>query len=442
MQVRKFEAKTMKEALSLVKHHLGPEAIILSARDNGKGFGLLGEKSFEVTAAVSETTLMRKKAAESRLNSQYREKLTNSSARVQREFIEKALAVKEKKVAPVKRPPTSIPYIEIGEEELSATPKPPPPQPIQSQVEIAALRSEIRHLKGIIERFQKVPQSFLSMHPGAEEGIPFELSFMYQKLLKSGVMSSEAIDLLKQAQQNLSREQIKRKAFVDAWVAKYFLDNIKISEDRNTARTHIFVGPSGHGKTASLVKLASHLVICEKKKVAILTADSFKVGAAEQLRIYAQILNIPFGMIRRQEDWQWIQEKLQHMDHILVDLPGLQLKSLSEIDRFRNLLPVRDQDTRVHYVQSVLAKDEDAFELASRYQVIGLDDVIFTNLDETTKHGIIFNFQRKFNLPLHSFGIGPQIPEDFEAATKERVVDLLFKISKIKSTANKERGNP
>ena len=67
MQVRKFEAKTMKEALELVKQHLGPEAIILSAKDNSRGFGLMGERSVEVTAAVSEETLRKKKLAEAKL---------------------------------------------------------------------------------------------------------------------------------------------------------------------------------------------------------------------------------------------------------------------------------------------------------------------------------------------------------------------------------------
>ena len=64
--------------------------------------------------------------------------------------------------------------------------------------------------------------------------------------------------------------------------------------------------------------------------------------------------------------------------------------------------------------------------------MIGFDDVIFTSLDETTHHGLIFNFQEKFERPLHSFGIGSAIPEDFEPATKERVVDLIFKITKFK----------
>src|SRR5580692_6006294 len=87
MQVKKFEAKTMKEALELVKVHLGPEAIILSAKDSHRGFGLMGDKSVEVTAAVSEETLRKKKVAESKLREDLRTRFQQIPATKQREFI-------------------------------------------------------------------------------------------------------------------------------------------------------------------------------------------------------------------------------------------------------------------------------------------------------------------------------------------------------------------
>src|SRR4051794_2703967 len=87
MQVKKFEAKSMKEALELVKVHMGPEAIILSAKDTHRGFGLMGEKSVEVTAAVSEETLRKKKMAESKLREDLRARFQQIPATKQREFI-------------------------------------------------------------------------------------------------------------------------------------------------------------------------------------------------------------------------------------------------------------------------------------------------------------------------------------------------------------------
>lgn len=480
MQVKKFEAKSMKEALEMVKSQLGPEAIILSARDNNRGFGIAGQRSVEVTAAVSEETLRRKQMAESKLNSKNKNKYEQSPARVQKQFIDKAIRKIEEAyaapVAPAERPPvrplTSQRYIDIGNEEMVAPASMDPRQRIRTAAQRAfeasqliedkpkrrpapaaqapqkasspsvedsaqynSLRQEILQLKGLIENFNKVPQNFVSMHPGADEGLPYELSAAYEKLLRAGISGDLAVEILKKGQEAIPIPQLKKPALVEAWIAKYILDHTKIVENRLKSKYQVFLGPVGQGKTSSLVKLASHLVIVEKKKIAIVTTDSVKLGAAEQLKIYAQILNVPFAVVRGPQDWNVIRSKLTGVDHILVDFPGLQMKSPAETQFVREMLPpILDGGRSVHYVVSALAREEEAIEVGSRYQGMGLQDLIVTNLDEAAQHGLIYNFQRKFDLPLHSFGIGSQIPEDFEAATKERVVDLIFKLSKVKKT--------
>ena len=90
------------------------------------------------------------------------------------------------------------------------------------------------------------------------------------------------------------------------------------------------------------------------------------------------------------------------------------------VELHRRFLPLQQTDA-----------DSDTFELAKRYQSLKPSDVIFTGIDESNEHGVIYNFQRRLNWPLHSFGIGPNIPEDFEIATKERVVDLIFKLTRL-----------
>ena len=302
----------------------------------------------------------------------------------------------------------------------------------QEDYEVLRLKREIHRLKKMVKNFQQVPQTFTTLHPGADEGIPFELSFMYEKLQRVGVSRDFVVTALKEMEKSLPREKLKTKAFVSAWMAKYILNHTKIAGNRTLNKYHVFVGPSGHGKTASLVKLASHMVICEKKSVAIVTTDTRKLGSAEQLKIYAQILNVPFAVIRRKQDWQILDQKLAKVDAILVDSPGMNLKAMNETDFLRDIMPPETGGRSIHYVQSALARDESAFETASRYKMLGIDDVIFTKIDETTHHGIIFNFQQKFDIPLHSFGIGTQIPEDFEPATKERVVDLIFKLTNMR----------
>jgi flagellar biosynthesis protein FlhF len=81
---------------------------------------------------------------------------------------------------------------------------------------------------------------------------------------------------------------------------------------------------------------------------------------------------------------------------------------------------------------SATSKDGDAFDTARRYKVTDYHDLIFTNLDQSVQHGIVYNLHKKTGKPLHSFGIGSRIPEDFEPATKERVLDLIFRLTKLK----------
>jgi flagellar biosynthesis protein FlhF len=215
-------------------------------------------------------------------------------------------------------------------------------------------------------------------------------------------------------------------------VARWFLNGIHTVQSPFQGRVHLFMGGTGSGKTSTLVKMASQLVVKEKKKIAILSTDSHKVGAIDQLKIYCQILNVPFAVVRNRSDWEWVMSQLLHVDHILVDYPGLQLRDLDEIQTLKSLLPPEGIVPVTHYCVSVTTKEGDAYELARRYRAANYDDLIFTNLDQSVQHGLIYNLQQKTGKALHSFGIGSRMPEDFELASKERVLDLIFKLTKLK----------
>lgn len=499
MQVKKFEAKSMKEALELVKVHLGPEAIILSAKDTHRGFGLMGEKSVEVTAAVSEETLRKKKIAESKLREDLREKFHQIPASRQKQFINRVYDRRREeqrevamagaggggavgRVTPeVRAQVAGLRYIDIEDDSAAnlsphrgttpahtnitapaagrervrkaaerarqasaavmqekARPKVAAnPAPPTKSHDVAALEVQLRELKAIVEKFQQMPQIPLSMHPGAEQGLPFEMSAVYQRLTGQGISASYVTELLKQAQREMDPEAAKKPALVDAWVVRQLLHTVETSPNPLQGRYHVFMGSAGQGKTSALVKFASHLVLKERRKIAIISLDTLKLGAAEQLRIYAQIMNVPFAIVRNPEEWAVAEQKLRSVQHILVDCPGLNLKTMEEADWLKRVLPPPEFNRTLHYVQAITARDEEAIDQASRYQMIGIHDVIFTRIDESTRHGMMINFQNRFQTPIHSFGTGIRIPEDFEMASKERIVDFLFKLSRMTSREEK-----
>ncbi len=465
MQVKKFEASTMKEALEMVKAQLGPDAIILSAKGNTRN-GLLGKNSVEVTAAVSEQTLNKKRLAESKLRDQDKKKFLNAPARQQRAFIEEVMTSYQKEQEEKNRPPiTRMPYVDIHDEEskmkansvgknvktllskiISEEMMGASDDPIDQMAQrlkrakqtvepetysnIQELKEEISRLKGVIEGYKSDLPNKISLHPGASWGVPFELSFMFDRLNNIGINEQNSFELIELAQKQLSTPQLKDKALVEAWMFRHLLENIRVCDDPSRGRVHLFVGAGGQGKTSSLVKFATHLVVAKRNSVAILSADNFKIGASDQLKILARILNVPFGMVRSSADWDHYLKVFKNVDYILVDFPGLSLKGPQELQLLQQYMPPKSVVKTTHYVQSSVCRDSEAIEIGKRYQSLGFDDVIFTCVDEAVHHGIFYNFQKKFSVPIHSLGIGPKMPEDYEIAIRERVLDLMFKITK------------
>ncbi len=538
MRVKKYMAKTMKEALRLIKEELGPEAVILAARDIKKG---PGQGEVEVTAAVSEFTLHKKSFSESRMDINTKERFRNTAAKAQKTIISKMVEHRlaenssqsggsplskvlgldgrgetdlrsSTSVSKLKRNVTSVSYIDIQDErELDHAPRTQHPraqdmadevsnltprslsrirnaakeaftaginaldsravknnyanitsdpnedfrfEKIASKVaatlapetkfaastavrveQIEVLQSEIVRLQSLLKQNQMV-RTPVNSHPGAEYGIHFELSFMFQKLLESGVNTDLTTAILLQAQKEMDSSQIKKRPLVDAYVARWFLTNTKIVRDVYQGRSHLFVGPAGSGKTSMLVKWASHLSLKKKKRIAILTTDTQKVGAVDQLKIYAQILNVPFVVIRSQDDFNGILTQFAYIDHFLIDSPGMQLKDLSEIDFLRSMLPPPQLGGVSHLVLSCISKDSDCLDNCKRFRLASYQDLVFTNLDQSIQHGVIVNVSHALNIPLNSFGIGNSIPEDYEEATKERILDLIFKLTRIQRGVN------
>jgi len=507
MQVKKFEAKSMKEALQMIKQELGPEAIILQAKSRKSGFGLVGGESVEVTAAISEKALTRRQVAESHLPEQVRGNFRGRSATHQRQFIDDVFdkiqteadsgaVIRTSSPAPTGpvrgRSPASTRYIDIADEaqpaarsnrvggrtvddlldevnkgsavlddaangvkpqlapesgRVSSKIKGLSAQAAQSlatflkkqmeeepavwsgrQDEVLSLKNEVEGLRKMLAEGKVVASTF----PGSDYGLPYELSAAFERLQQAGIDTRYIAEILDRAHKELTPMEKKKKSLVDAWVARFILAQVNISRgwDATKATVHFFVGPNGQGKTSTIVKLASHLVLQEKKRIAIFSTDTMKVGAADQLRIYANILGVPFEVIRGHYDYQTLPTKHRDKDMILVDMPGFSLRDMAEIDQIKNLLPPAHFSRQTHLVLSCTLRDLDAYELCHRYQVAKFDDVVATKLDESFNHGILYNIQRRTERPLFAFGIGPKIPEDIEMATRERVLDLIFKISK------------
>ena len=476
MQVKKFEARSMKEALEMIKTQLGPDAIILSAKEITKGFGLGGEKSIEITVAYSETTLQKKKFTESKMNDSTKDKFQRITAKEQKEVMRKSIETQVTKMNNIQQQQaaqaaigrasygagsgtnqaqnpragnvtykmTERRYIDIDNEMNEEAMSTAPSQSVKNNhavtevakkawndMEVSTLKEEIESLKQVMTQFRNVPQSFVQAHPGADQGVNYNMSAHFQKLTAAGVQADVAGEMVVYCQKNLTQAQMAQRHLVESLIAKYMLENIRTNHSCNE-QFHLFVGPSGSGKTSALIKLASEMILNQQKRIAIISTDNTKMGATEQMKMFAQILNVPFLSIRSQQDWSHVIPHLDQLDHILVDYSGLNLRNAEEINFMKRMSPPVFKSMRTHLVLSSQAKDADLVECAKRYEAFGYNDVIFSGLDEASQHGNILNFAQRTKAELFAFGIGPKVPEDFEFATAERIVDLILKITQNK----------
>lgn len=505
MQVRKYEASTIKEAVDMVKKDLGPDAIILSTREGQKNVGLPANKRVIITAAVAEETYQKKRIVEENLTHKQKSMLSSKPVRVQRQFIEQAYTnlkenIDERRRNLEARNYASIPDEDFYDDEIPQAPqrvRPAMPQvqrsappavssqtaekrvkdavaeafklgrefttpaktvatkasamaqakagmakaaaaitaPKQDSSKIDELKSEIQRLQSMVQNMKAGVKNGIptvsNAYPGARFGVAIEMSSMFEKLVTEGFEEKTVAELLKNAQLQL-KENAKRKGILDAWIAKWIYSSTEIVKEKMQNRYHVFVGPRGVGKTSTLVKMASHLVIKEKKRVAIITSDNNKVGAVEQLRIYSQILNVPFAVWRKGEDIQVYLQQMNNVDHILIDTEGQSLLKMEEIESLKGFIPYHLGNMRIHLVMSALLKDEEMFSVGRRFKSVNYHDIIITNIDQVRKHGTMVSLQQQLHSPYFAFATGPMIPEDFEWASKERVLDLIFKISKQK----------
>ena len=187
----------------------------------------------------------------------------------------------------------------------------------------------------------------------------------------------------------------------------------------------VLVGPTGAGKTTTISKIAADLIYRQKKKVALVSLDTFRVGGIEQLEIYGDIMNIP---VETAQDRTGLEECVRrHFDKdvILIDTMGRCHKDhtysgqLSEV--FEGL-----GEVETHLVLSVGSYEKQFIESYKQFSPLGINRVLFTKLDEGLNFGSMLNFSLRSRLPLSYLTTGQKVPEDIEVADQNRVIRLIF----------------
>ena len=201
-----------------------------------------------------------------------------------------------------------------------------------------------------------------------------------------------------------------------------------IRMDHDGPIAEIFIGPTGVGKTTTIAKLASELSVTQHKKVALLTVDTYRIAAAEQLRTYASILEIPFRVIYSVEEMKQAAEDFRDYDYIMVDTAGHSLHNdelKQGVESFIRVLE-EEMDCENYLVLSATTKYRDLIEIADVYSEMVAYKLIFTKMDETGAKGNLYNIRMHTGSPIAYITNGQNVPDDIAVFDAQRIVKNLL----------------
>lgn len=190
----------------------------------------------------------------------------------------------------------------------------------------------------------------------------------------------------------------------------------------------LFMGPTGVGKTTTIAKLASDFTVGEKKKVALLTADTYRIAAAEQLRTYANILEAPFRVIYTEGDAKQAVQDFHNFDYIFVDTAGHSHKNEEQMENMQKLFEAIKEagEYQTFLVLSATTKYRDLVRIVSSYKEIAEYQLIFTKLDETSTLGNLLNLKLFADVPIAYVTCGQNVPDDIECFNPQKTVKQLL----------------
>jgi len=217
-------------------------------------------------------------------------------------------------------------------------------------------------------------------------------------------------------------------------LARSIMDTVRVSPDLEgkgyeKGRAIAFVGPTGVGKTTTLAKLAAHYNMKLGKDVALITIDTYRIGAVEQLKIYADILKVPMEVASTPKDLREKVKSFSDKDIILIDTAGGNQRDHSRISLLKDFFMHNDIDVQIQLLASATTKAADMVDILDKFGELPIQRYIVTKLDESTRFGALLNIAARYKVPYSYFTTGQKVPEDIEPATAERVADLILEIS-------------
>ena len=400
MTINKYQGKTKEEAVEKAKQELGAGAVVLNVKEiKPKGmFKMFKNTLYEVTAAVEEKEV-------------FPAQTLRSETKPVHDTI--SLAADEKITIPGVARENARPAAAV----------------VPVEQEIVPMKEAKRESTNEVEEMHKPQPAEPQEKENRTEGFQF-IKMLYRTLLENDVNEKYVNQIMDEAEKVLHNG-----SSVDSILSNVYQKLILKFDQPQTIeltgkkpKVIFFIGPTGVGKTTTLAKIASRYKVDKEKKVAFLTADTYRIAATEQLRIYANILDAPMSIIYTPEEMNDAIARVSEYDLVFVDTAGFSHRNEAQFQEMKQLIDGLDEayEKEVYLVLSATTKYKDLLEIADTYKEIANYKLIFTKLDETITYGNILNIKLYSGAKLSYMTSGQNVPDDIEVFDTQKIVKQLL----------------
>jgi len=403
LQIKRYEVDNIQEAMKQIKVEMGPDAVILSTRRvrrTGGKYGLLGKSVLEVVAAIDgippglagdgaiPEPVMRGQTVDTRIHDDLDDL---------RDAIRKAGAGGRSE--------------EKGDNGKSGD-------------GLKVFQKDIAEIKGII--YSMAAQNRIN-RLSTGNGVLFKV-FAYLKNVD--MEESLALDLVERYAATVpdtgALDEKSAAAGIRDLIIQDLTDCTGEGDGGNNARVVALIGPTGVGKTTTIAKLAARSAIKDKEKVAMITIDTYRIAAVEQLKTYAKIIGVPVEVVQTPEELTRALKKHKAMDRIYIDTIGQSQKDLEQMQELKGFFNHRDE-VRINLVLSATTKNKDMMNIIENFGQVPFNGIIFSKIDESNDFGTLYNGLLWTRRPISFLTTGQNVPDDIETGSCERVADLLLR---------------
>ena len=438
MQVRVFEAVDMASGLKLIKQELGPDALILSTRTirNGK-LGILGKPMLEITAAVDADFPKSKKNDQ---RSIYQQMTPTPPEGKQRSGFRQVVGDSVARY--------------LNQQDHAPTPAQPPKRNAREaapartdnhrlQNDVNELKDLVKNLAGQIDRMVGQDAAGKEEKNTRQTGLQIKEIEFSNRLTGNAIHGDHILSLLTGRginvetsrtitgflRQSLNEQELCDPANVTNTIIATITDLIEVQPPifaAGQAQQRIaLVGPTGVGKTTTLAKIAASYLGKHSNSIALITIDTYRIAAVEQLKVYGEIMHLPVDVVIAPEQLEQAIARHSDKELILIDTAGRSPRDSYCIDELAQFLrPELHIDK--HLVLSAGTRENELLDTIERFNTLGISNTIFTKTDECTSLGILLNIQIQNANPLSYVTNGQRVPEDLLEITPKIVAELIM----------------